>query len=740
MTILRVMACLLMGATALPRAEAQQPRVTDTRLASDGKFEIQAAVPAGHRHIVLEWSDRLASPVWRSMIASSLDGREARVDFYFPRPNEWPAGFVRVRVGTTTALPTTELNDPNLVTVQYPGSGTDEGQKLSNIESLGLFSDNLASLPRAERQAQVVTQALNLPGVTKAGVSSLSGNVWIQYADGDYSLLMDNRDPPPGGIVELPEPEPVPLPRLPRSLDAVCGYSTDFFMPDSTKLVNSWLRKAGYQSIATNVVTVDKLLGWQNLGVFFWEAHCGSIPLDPNDLNSKHVMGIMTAQRVSVELSQGRFKAMRDSRELVIARPQIEFPWPDGVIPAPFYAVSGSFIRNKMRFADRSLVVIDGCTSGAQELAEAFLAANAGAYVGWSQPVCELAGTPMRQLFDRLLGANAEAPISSPKERPFSLPIVQDWLRSKGLDYDPGPCNGYHGRLQWYFASNPASGPAKSTRILLPTIYRVLYEARDPTHDFTKFLIEGDFDKDFDPSQRVVTWGDQVLTVLEWHDDSILVRPPPPPYPVGDIQVIMGNRRSNAVPMTEWTMPFTYTLTGQGSLQYVIELTVKLRGDARGSREMPQEPLSGVTRPMWELADCTGTVSASGQYKPNPDTTITWSGGNSIKSSATSFSEITASGGISFTGSRIEGFSLSAIGSFTVTTNGRSSPAPATLDGFLGFVFPPWNRPFSPVDFTLPADSMIAPFPPTTTEHALSARISWPAATVQAVPTNQTPR
>lgn len=680
-------------------------------------------------------------PAWQPMLGALLDDRAAMVDFLFPRPPGDIAGFVRVRVGASAILPPVELTDPSLVTVTFAGSTPDEGTKIDNLEMLGALGDSLEHLPAVERRARVVARALTLPGVTHAGVSPLTTNVWIRYADGDHSLLIADRTPPPGGVIELPEPESEPIQlRMPASLDAVCGFSVDFFMPDSTKLVNSWLRKAGYQSIVTNVVTVDKLLSWKNLGVFFWQAHCGTVPVDPEQPEGPQIMTIMTQQPASVELSQGRFKALRDSGAVVIVRPEKKSAWPPGVMPPPFYGVSSKFVSEHMRFADRSFVVIDACSAGLPEMANAFLKANAGAYISWNQPVCHESGTPLRQLFDRLLGMNSEAPFSSPKERPFCIQMVQHWMQEKRLDFDPSPCGGFNGQLQWYFAANTGTGAKKAPRTLLPTIYRVLHESGDQGYPFTKFLIEGDFDKDFDPSQRVVTWGNQVLPVHGWEENAIRVKLPAPPYPVGDIQVIMGNRRSNAVPMTEWSVPFTYTLNGEGSLQYVIELNVKLRGDARGFREFPQGPVrSTPPLPMWQLADCTGTLGASGTYKPDPDTTVTWSGGGSLKSEDSPFGAILASAGVSYVNASLENCSLTAQGTFTQTTNGESSVVDGRIDGFLGFIFPPWNLKFDATTFTIPPGSMRAVFP-LWVEHGVSAELRWSAAPAQAVPTNDTPR
>lgn len=428
---------------------AQSLSITDVRLEQDGRLRVRSTIPAGYRHAVLEWTADLASPSWRSMLGSTLDGRAAMVDFLLPRP-AGTVGFARVKVGDATALPTVELTDPALVTVSYAGSGPGEATKITNLETLGAFGDSLENLPTAERHAQVVAMALTLPGVTHAGVSPLAGNIWIRYADGDVSLLIGDRTPPPGGVVELPEPAAAPIPvSLPAALDAVCGFSVDYFMPDSTKLVNSWLRKAGYQSIVTNVVTVDKLLSWQNLGVFFWQAHCGTVPVDPTQPEGLQVMCIMTQQPASAELGQGRFKALRDSGAVVITRPERKSAWPAGVMPPPFYGVSAKFISEHMHFSDRSFVVLDACTAGLPEIANAFLKANAGVYVSWNQPVCHESGTPLRQLFDRLLGMNAEAPVSSPRERPFAIEDVQYWMQDKGLDFDPAPCNGNNGQLQW---------------------------------------------------------------------------------------------------------------------------------------------------------------------------------------------------------------------------------------------------------------------------------------------------
>ena len=73
---------LCLGAEA---AVAAVPATTGACIDSLGRFQVDATVPAGTRHAVLEiTSDLSTSAPWRQMLACATDGREARLTFRLP--------------------------------------------------------------------------------------------------------------------------------------------------------------------------------------------------------------------------------------------------------------------------------------------------------------------------------------------------------------------------------------------------------------------------------------------------------------------------------------------------------------------------------------------------------------------------------------------------------------------------------------------------------------------------------
>ena len=142
--------------------------------------------------------------------------------------------------------------------------------------------------------------------------------------------------------------------------------------------------------------------------------------------------------------------------------------------------------------------------------------------------------------------------------------------------------------------------------------------------------------------------------------------------------------------------------------------------------------------PFWQLADCTGLVTASGQYKPDPDTTITWSGGTTLHSAdppTGDTNQIIFGGVASLTTGRFDNFTPIVSGMFTQTTNGKSRQLLASLDGLF---FPPLPLTMDLTTYDMPGKTVRAPF--VTTENGVSGVLTWPTVKPAAAPTSDTPR
>ena len=720
-----------------------------------GHFTVQVDVPEGSRHAVLEITSDLSSPApWRPMIAGAIDGRAAKLIFRLPPQAEGKV-FTRVRTGTSTTLPPVELSGPDLCYVTYADSISSTA-KIAFLTSASPKMREWASLPLAEWQANLIAWALQNPLVESAEVVPPADNVSVRFKDGTTGTLlraprrytgpsMESAAPAeartilsPGTFT--PSAPPVSLSEtgwnLPDSNNAITAFSLETGFPNSAPTIGGWLAARNYSVTNFPTTTIDQIIHWSSakpIAVLFWQSH--GVPYEKRD--GSVGIALVTRQKATTALSDGPYAAMIKNDEINLAVDDAN---------NLFYAITSEFVRKRMRFAPNSIVVVDACYAGGAELAAGFTEAGAGSYASWDWLSGPYSGTPCLKVFDRLLGMNQEPPISTPKERAFSLMATRSWMSVFEFDYDPSPKYPNQGRpnakLTWY------NHPLNPGYILCPTIMRVIHENKYIDEPYTKFLIEGDFGDDPGDSLREVLWGGHKMHVVRWEPFyGITIRMPSSP-PVGNIAVIMKKgfvTRSNLVPITEWTVPFTYEVISKGSLHAKMVMNVKFRADLRGSRGNPEMPVQYLGRLFSNMADCQGTVSASGAHAPDAWTTYTWSGGSSLTSVDPNADETYAprrirnSGSIDFGVGRINQFQLSGDGDFTETEVRRHPDGTSTTTvsqtaiGFPGF-FPAPEMPVNPGNAVLRGNTL------TWIGADGSAKLSWPSVTPLMVPDNNTPR
>ncbi|RYD61115.1 MAG: hypothetical protein EOP83_17825 [Verrucomicrobiaceae bacterium] len=706
-------------------------------------------MPAGTRHVVLEITSDLSSPTpWRKMLACEIDGREARLIFRLPLQSGTKC-FARVRSGTETTVPAAELSDPDLITVAY-GPEVEHSVKFNLLTAAGAKMIQWDGLPAATYRANLIAWAKSQPNVVDAWAESVVGNICIKFADGDVCVLAqkprtsaDGGTPMPMAAAELPKETPsfgptaAPIGDLPGKNTAITAFSLESHFPNSAPTIAGWLASKGYSTTNYLKTTVPQVLSWapdsSPLGVLFWHAH--GVPYE-DDKGVKQGVMIVTGEYAVAYYSRPIYSEMIKSGELMLGILKGE--------TVPQYAVTAKFIRQRMHFAPHSIVVLDACFGGDPDIGKAFLKAHAGSVISWDWLSGDQSGTPCLKIFDRLLGTNQEPPISTPKERSFSLDAIRWWMVQNGYDYDPSPQYSNQGRpnakLVWY---HHESTPG---HILLPSVMRILAEANDETEPFSKYLIEGDFGPDPGPSDRSVLWGGQLMKVERWHHyNGIVIRTPQNP-PRGEIQVVKSKdyySYSNKVPMTEWTVPFKYEVSGEGALSATMDLNVKFRGDIHGSRGMPEMTPQYLGVVFSNMADCTGTVTASGVHYPDVGTTITWSGGSTLRSidpaegNGVMTNLVRNNGILQVSAGNAPYFSLVASGSFTSTervilpdggVRTTVSEEGAGLDAFVFLLKKPLS--FNPTTGVLGAGSPSYP----------NVKLSWPAVTPQFAPDADTPR
>ena len=746
-----LLSLLLLVLGSPPIIAADLP-VEESKFDVQGRFTVQVPVPAGTRHAALEVMRGEDSPAWRTLVSGPLDGRKARVVFKLPA-DYGRSAMVRAKAGPETSVPAAELDDPELITVVYE-SPIGEQVKIDFLSEAAAKMRGWSSLPRSEAQALLIAWALSNPLVADASVTEIGDNISIRFTDDDIVVLMskprryDLSGPIPSEArVEIPElPAEMqglaPLAStglgLPGSKQAITAFSLESTFPSSTGTIAGWLKTHNYgvdQLPSTPVLTVKS---WSTaatpIGVLFWQVH-GCTYTKKNGTTST---ALVTREFASEELSKGAYATMRGMGQLGLAIADGE--------TVPYYTITGSFVRAFMRFAPNSLVVMDACFGANQDLANAFLDAGCGSYVSWDWLSGPESGTPCRKLFDRLLGMNKEAPVSAIKERSFTVDVVSRWMHLKGYDEDPSTRFPNQERpnsiLTWYHRQqNPA-------HMLRPSIMRVLQEASSPGEPYTKYLLEGDFGDDPGPSMRTVKWGGKVMNVVRWDEQEGVVFRIPNPAPVGSVQVIIDRgfeSLSNEVPITEWTVPFTFEHREQGSLKATIVANVKFRADIHGERYEPEGAVNYLIKPFANIADCKGTLAATGTYSPAAGESYTWSGGSSLVSIDSGYQgdpppHLIVNGGAITGAGQTMYFWLTAGGSFTQTYKWTDSEGgvhtetdeqTTDLDGAKFFV---------PLPTVNGATYVFSGGNKTIPDGEASETLSWPPVIPQAKPTAETVR
>jgi hypothetical protein len=760
----RLLILLLMLAMPVCGFAAQGFEVQSCYFDGQGRFTVEVDVPEGTRHAVLEGFVPGQPVAWRNLVSGAVDGRAARVVFRLPAAFS-TREMVRARIGSETTVPAAQLNDPSLYTVIY--GGLDEQLKLDFLKNASAKMREWAALPQAQYQANLIAWAQGNPLVTKAVVSMPADNVSIRFTDGDVCVLLNKqRDSEGLTTVDMPSDayrkmSPLALKRaeaakggesdpsttasfaeslgLPFSKRVVVANSLESFFPDSAPTIGNWLTASGYDVRRFSGTTVADVKGWfstGSLGVLFWHVHGCSFEKE----DGTQSVGLVTRQFATVELSKGDYKAMRDSGEVGLAI--------DRGQTVPFYTITSDFVRNHMSFAPNSLVVVDACHGTDADLAQAFIDAGAGSYASWDWVSGKLSGDSCRKVFDRMLGMNQEPPVSAVRERSFSQPIVETWMWQQGYEIDPSPK--YSGqardnaRLVW------KHHPQAPAYVLKPTIIRILNQIAGPTQRFSALMIEGSFGDDPGAGQRNVVWGGQVQTILRWEGSERIYIRVPNPVPVGNVQVIVTpgfayTALSNEVPITEWTVPFTWSYHEAGTLTEKMVMNVKFRADLRGERVYPESPVIYNPTSFYCMPDCTGTMTASGTYSPMQGVTLSYNGGSTMQSydllsdQMPPVYRLTNSGTMKGDGT-FSAFSLKANGAYNQTYtytlpdgSSMSQPAPGASN-FDGSAF------FSPMPSFHPGTFVLQPGSKPVPHGSGTATLSWPATAAVAAPTGDTPR
>lgn len=529
-----------------------------------------------------------------------------------------------------------------------PSGPISDTQRIKTLDNLASSAETAllpdGSLDRAAFLAKMKAQA----EFRGAGVSP-DGSLWAQFADGRLVIVpvvvtpsaadLSTTPEAAAGYAKLAAPvQAAPSPRMPSAEDPILQAGKVGSLPASDKaivmravgsgfvdeayFINQALNKWKYKSSIVDP-TVDNLLTQiQDVGVFYLNTHGGEgckgafaecetveTPAASSARSTAWTavtwtFGLATSTRVSAELDK-KYASYLSGGELAYMLATVE-----GEGPRLWsYAITSEFIARHFRFSENSLVVLDACGGAMGGLESALGQANASVFVGWTAPT--YVGQRTRYFFDRLLGINGTRPVpgfkpASPKNRPFDYQAVMAAMQRLGLDVIPA------GGEMKVPATLIAQRLGGSFGLLRPTIERLTVNEAD-----NKLILTGVFGEE---EGEVYIGGAKVAA--EWGSEEIRAElgKATEASGSGEVYVKVGDHESNRVPLTLWSVKFTYTeepneaITGHNWLY----LDVYWRADVHTYRIVPDgevydqdevklEPAEGSSG-RW-ACDWSGTVA-----------------------------------------------------------------------------------------------------------------------------------
>lgn len=604
-----------------------------------------------------------------------------------------------------------------------------EAQKISFLKAAGVQLNSWKALPLAQQQTKLMAWCRTQPIVSLAAFASASNNVYVLFKDNDPTLILNNRPAPSIQVKLRPRAAYGDQPRGTKA-SLIFSLQANKFT-DPTPELKTMLDSQGYNATRYVLPTVEQIKAINGSSVVYWTTHCGLV---------RETVGGVTLTRYVLDsgepatdpLSAGAYKTYRANHELLLCGRVLTAP--DGTVSTiATYGLTDLFVQHYLSFPDYSLVCLDACTSAFGTMWQAFQKAGVGTYVGWSSPAGTASDQRFSLMLDKLLGTNVQVPKPSPLERAFDMDTVQSWMQQNGFDHDASA--GSAAQLQWFKRTG-----AKCW-VLRPCSIRTFYEAPGPTYRAGSWLIEGIYGPDPGAARRTVTWGSTPCNLVTWDEVGGLTVGFKQPYPVGDLVVTKDGRKSISIPITEWDIPLTYTGKGRGSEQLTIKMTLKLRGDVRGNRDLPGQAIQYHQVNVSNFGDSVGTVSATGSYRIDSTTTELWTGSDSLKSIEDGISishGLEAVGYVDVPAHKIHFQWLDTTGIFQIVTkSGGSSSVSNTPAKPLGFPLG-FDVHYDPSTYAIIAGSASAGAPqggPLT-----SAKLSWPAVPAINPPTSASER
>lgn len=395
-----------------------------------------------------------------------------------------------------------------------------------------------------------------------------------------------------------------------------------------------WLTSAGLDLLPSWRPTVENLKHLPELGFFNWATHGGMLQAGGGISHA-----LMTDTPADLE---GIVAHLLDLQAGNLIYYTGQYLYSRGKWAADTYlAITPAFIeRYGWRFSPNSIVLVHACASDFVGFREAFRAAGAGVYGGWSHPVFVLAAIrAMEWMLDKFVASNLNVPTPDPRNRAHDYEAIKRVGDEAGVTAYDDPSEG--GTVEFRFTRlNDAPGG------LLPSMVRMAVN-----ENLGQLVLHGSFGRvqgkvfvgttlATDPSgnDNYLPWRPSgtvtELAVLEWAADEVTVQLPlTGAGSAGYVAAQVGRRFSNARALTRWNGEMTVRSRGPGNLQLLHTLQYSARCDIGLWRDEPdgtlQDALATWTATPYD-APSTWTWVATGQHShtlPGPVTThVTWTG------------------------------------------------------------------------------------------------------------------
>jgi hypothetical protein len=524
-------------------------------------------------------------------------------------------------------------DDSNPINPPPPGGGglSNEAERTVVFDSINARID---ALPRVDPDVDNLTMFQYLsthPAFEAAGI--LKRSVWARFRDGRIFVFVNNFSTTDIDTLGLSSTvqvygNPSDLPRsgasgenLPTNNGArIMNSLGPHFDQFGINLMNytqakiditSWLQQSGYTPVSTTP-TIDQLKTVAHDGVFYWTAH-GSYGIART---GDTLFGVWTSNE-RTEISDTNLAAdLNDGSIIYFSAPHDQGIL--GPINKSHYAITKNFVRKYMNFGPNSLVFINACLSDDADFRAEIFNKNAGMYLGWDNFTNAQRSVRVgRFFFDRSLGANVERPAISPPQKGYQLYDVYGFMYNVGLTQTT---------TNQGIASLNSNPSLPSVTLLRPIIYSV-----HPSYDETRIL--GWFGEDPGQGAASVRIGSTTVPIKSngWVGATTISCDPV--NIAGEVVVSVRGRKSHPALLTKFTGNLNYTLTGPGSLQKQIQVSIEFIADVRTYRltGIDQPPAWWLPREIYAINTTGGTYQASGEHRDNQGNLIEqWSGSGSL--------------------------------------------------------------------------------------------------------------